>query len=154
MAAAPSGGTSEIAALMAKKQRLDMELWQTEKQIYDLETTYLEETNESIGNVLKGWDLDKPGGGHSGGNRGMKKRAPRESERMFSRSSTTYEKSIENTLLVYTADQAAAAPPEEAYQPEPRSHHKQSSQRSHKRKSHKRKCDSSEDEAEDSEGYV
>ena len=51
--------TSEIQRLMTKKQRLgknfltaqmcdpsmaDMELWQTEKQICDLETTYLEET--------------------------------------------------------------------------------------------------------------
>jgi chromatin modification-related protein EAF6 len=38
-----------------RKKELRKELVQIEKQIYDLETTYLEETKE-FGNIFTGWD--------------------------------------------------------------------------------------------------
>ena len=38
-----------------KKKELRTELSNIEKQIYELETTYLDETKE-IGNIFTGWD--------------------------------------------------------------------------------------------------
>mmetsp|Transcript_86753 Transcript_86753/g.169749 ORF Transcript_86753/g.169749 Transcript_86753/m.169749 type:complete len:109 (+) Transcript_86753:87-413(+) len=43
------------ALLQKRKKELRQELSQIEKQIYDLETTYLEETKE-FGNIFTGWD--------------------------------------------------------------------------------------------------
>lgn len=44
-----------MADLLKKKKELRKELLQIEKQIYDLETTYLEETRD-FGNIFIGWD--------------------------------------------------------------------------------------------------
>ena len=46
----------KILEILEKKQNLEIDLKTIEKQIYDLETKYLEET-QSTGNILKGWDL-------------------------------------------------------------------------------------------------
>ena len=47
--------SSTLAALQQRKERLDEELKQVEKQVYDLETTYLNESSQ-YGNVLKGFE--------------------------------------------------------------------------------------------------
>ncbi|GAQ84925.1 hypothetical protein KFL_002130020 [Klebsormidium nitens] len=56
-ARAPGAGTgqSTLTLLMQKKEKLEDELRGVEKQVYDLETTYLD-TSSSTGNVLKGFD--------------------------------------------------------------------------------------------------
>ena len=47
--------SSTLAALQQRKDRLDEELKQVEKQVYDLETTYLNDSSQ-YGNVLKGFE--------------------------------------------------------------------------------------------------
>jgi hypothetical protein len=47
-------GLPPMAAIQKRRTELRHELTQLEKQIYDLETTYLEETKE-IGNIFTGW---------------------------------------------------------------------------------------------------
>ena len=47
--------SSTRAVLQQRKERLDEELKQVEKQVYDLETTYLNESSQ-YGNVLKGFE--------------------------------------------------------------------------------------------------
>ena len=47
--------SSTLAALQQRKERLDEELKQVEKQVYDLETTYLNDSSQ-YGNVLKGFE--------------------------------------------------------------------------------------------------
>merc|ERR1711937_848483 len=84
---------SEIQRLLQKKRKLELDLWQTEKQIYDLETSYLEST-AAVGNVLKGWETMLGYRSSVSGANQNKKKGIRESERLFSRSSATYEKSI------------------------------------------------------------
>uniref|UniRef100_A0A0D6R792 Chromatin modification-related protein MEAF6 n=1 Tax=Araucaria cunninghamii TaxID=56994 RepID=A0A0D6R792_ARACU len=44
-----------LSALLAKRQKLQEELQIVEKQVYDLETSYLQESSQ-IGNVLKGFE--------------------------------------------------------------------------------------------------
>ena len=44
-----------MAAIQKRKVELRNELSQIEKQIYDLETSYLEETKD-IGNIFTGWE--------------------------------------------------------------------------------------------------
>lgn len=44
-----------LAALVAKREKLQEELRHVEKQVYDLETTYLHESSQ-VGNVLKGFE--------------------------------------------------------------------------------------------------
>lgn len=45
----------EMAAIQKRRKELRKELNQIEKQIYDLETSYLEETKD-IGNIFTGWN--------------------------------------------------------------------------------------------------
>eukprot|EP00658_Telonema_sp_P-2_P012030 TRINITY_DN14588_c0_g1_i6.p1 TRINITY_DN14588_c0_g1~~TRINITY_DN14588_c0_g1_i6.p1 ORF type:complete len:171 (+),score=53.18 TRINITY_DN14588_c0_g1_i6:130-642(+) len=86
---------SEANRLLQKKRKLELDLWQTEKQIYDLETSYLE-TTATVGNVLKGWEAMLGYRSSATGANQNKKKGIRESERLFSRSSATYEKSIDD----------------------------------------------------------
>eukprot|EP00271_Cylindrocystis_brebissonii_P001830 TRINITY_DN1212_c0_g8_i1.p1 TRINITY_DN1212_c0_g8~~TRINITY_DN1212_c0_g8_i1.p1 ORF type:complete len:233 (+),score=92.66 TRINITY_DN1212_c0_g8_i1:287-985(+) len=52
---APSGGTTTLGSLLAKRDKAEADLKTVEKQIYDLETTYLNESSQ-VGNVLRGFD--------------------------------------------------------------------------------------------------
>jgi chromatin modification-related protein EAF6 len=47
--------SNSLEALMAKRAQLDEDLRGTEKQLYEQEEQYLEETNH-YGNVVRGWD--------------------------------------------------------------------------------------------------
>jgi chromatin modification-related protein EAF6 len=48
--------SATLSALQQRKERLDEELKQTEKQVYDLETHYLNESSQH-GNVFKGFSM-------------------------------------------------------------------------------------------------
>jgi chaperonin cofactor prefoldin len=45
----------QVKELEDKQSLIEKELRQLEKQIYDLETTYFDETCNT-GNIIKGWD--------------------------------------------------------------------------------------------------
>ena len=79
---------AELQKLQERKAALEEELAKTEKQIYDLEGEYLQETLKD-GNILRGWDsyLGTSGGGSSGAIRRINRF--READRMFSMSSVT-----------------------------------------------------------------
>eukprot|EP01031_Cornospumella_fuschlensis_P028890 gene28890-34864_t len=75
--------TSNLASLQKKRKELKGELVQIEKQIYDLETTYLEETRD-FGNIFTGWDMYG-----ADGQKTKSKKAIQNDERHFSLSSIT-----------------------------------------------------------------
>ncbi|PKU68256.1 hypothetical protein MA16_Dca021084 [Dendrobium catenatum] len=52
---AASNPSAMLAALLSKRDKLQEELRSIEKQVYDLETSYLQESNQ-CGNVLKGFE--------------------------------------------------------------------------------------------------
>jgi len=70
------------SAIQKKKKELKAELSTIEKQIYDLETTYLEETKE-FGNIFTGWEY------YLSSNKVKIKKAILNEERYFSLSSVT-----------------------------------------------------------------
>jgi hypothetical protein len=74
----------DILSLLKDEQQLKEELKKLEKQIYGLETSYLESTSSS-GNLVRGWGdlLSRP----SSSNRKKRKVAPE--DRIFSLSSST-----------------------------------------------------------------
>ena len=82
----------ELEDLLQRKALVEDLLVNTEAQIYELEGAYLEETAAS-GNVIKGFD-GYLGGVSGGGRPSSLHRKPRfkESDRLFSRSSATYER--------------------------------------------------------------
>ena len=47
--------STTLNAIQQRKERLDEELKQVEKQVYDLETTYLNDSSQH-GNVIKGFE--------------------------------------------------------------------------------------------------
>mmetsp|Transcript_45845 Transcript_45845/g.115453 ORF Transcript_45845/g.115453 Transcript_45845/m.115453 type:complete len:94 (+) Transcript_45845:234-515(+) len=51
----PQPPSTKVAELQQKKASLEKNLSNLEKQIYALETSYLEETDH-LGNLLRGWD--------------------------------------------------------------------------------------------------
>eukprot|EP01039_Chlorochromonas_danica_P001647 gene1647-1799_t len=71
-----------ILALQKKKKELKNELGQIERQIYDLETSYLEETKE-FGNIFSGWD------GYLSSDKTKVKKQIQNEDRHFSLSSVT-----------------------------------------------------------------
>lgn len=75
----------ELADLLRRKREIDKQLVQLEVQIYNYEGSYLEDT-QSHGNIIRGLD------GYVS-NRSERKRGPiKESDRIFSRSSATYQR--------------------------------------------------------------
>jgi chromatin modification-related protein EAF6 len=93
-----TGPLSEIRALERGKRELEEKLARIERQIYDMETSYLEDT-WSQGNVSRGWDNilrkgSRQQDGNITGGRGSSAHSARlrkmqDSDRIFSRSSVT-----------------------------------------------------------------
>ncbi|VFR02069.1 unnamed protein product [Cuscuta campestris] len=52
---APSNPSAVLAALLSKRSKLHEELKNIEKQVYDMETSYLQDPSQ-CGNVLKGFE--------------------------------------------------------------------------------------------------
>lgn len=73
-------------AILEKKQLLEEDLRRVEKQIYELEGEYLQETVKD-GNILRGWDSYLGKGASSGAIRRINRF--READRLFSGSSVT-----------------------------------------------------------------
>ena len=83
----------ELLDLVQKKHELELNLISLEKQIYKFEESYLDET-QAFGNVIKGWDNYltsnlKSGSSSQKSDRKVKKW--KDSDRLFSKSSVTYE---------------------------------------------------------------
>ena len=83
----------ELLDLVQKKHELELNLISLEKQIYKFEESYLDET-QAFGNVIKGWDNYltsnlKTGTTSQKSDRKVKKW--KDSDRLFSKSSVTYE---------------------------------------------------------------
>ncbi|OCH92861.1 NuA4-domain-containing protein [Obba rivulosa] len=81
----------ELMQALTKKRGVDKQLAQLEVQIYNLEGSYLTDTNaHSGGNIIHGFDgyLKNPSGGR-------RKYEVSEADRIFSTSSMTYKKSLE-----------------------------------------------------------
>jgi chromatin modification-related protein EAF6 len=76
----------QFSELQEKKFAIEEQLAGIEKQLYDLEGTYLEETLE-MGNILRGWDGYLGTHNSSGAIRRINRF--RESDRIFSASSVT-----------------------------------------------------------------
>ena len=77
----------ELTDLLRRKREIDKQLLQLELQIYNYEGSYLEDTL-SHGNIIRGLD------GYLS-NRSERKRGPiKESDRIFSRSSATYQRAV------------------------------------------------------------
>eukprot|EP00898_Chlorokybus_atmophyticus_P003853 jgi/Chlat1/4469/Chrsp29S08889 len=54
-AAAPVVGSPALAQLLQRKEKLEDELWAIERQIYEMESSYLQDSSQT-GNVFKGYD--------------------------------------------------------------------------------------------------
>eukprot|EP00300_Choanocystis_sp_HF-7_P001601 c11286_g1_i1.p1 GENE.c11286_g1_i1~~c11286_g1_i1.p1 ORF type:complete len:134 (+),score=22.16 c11286_g1_i1:59-460(+) len=94
--ARPKTTNQQLSILEKRKREIDEELEKMERQIYDLEGAYLEET-QHVGNVLRGWESflsSKPP------LKPQKKPKIKDSDRLFSLSSVT--------SPAYTAAQAAS----------------------------------------------
>lgn len=88
---------AEIEMALAKKRALDTELLNVERQIYALETSYLENT-AALGDLIRGWgDFTTPTspGGPGGSTMTKKKKKIHDSERIFSSSSVSAQKNPE-----------------------------------------------------------
>ena len=83
----------ELMELVQRKHDLELNLISLEKQIYKFEESYLDET-QAFGNVIKGWDsyLTSNLKNSSSSQKGDKKvKKWKDSDRLFSKSSVTYE---------------------------------------------------------------
>lgn len=96
----PTEGPSlaaEIELALARKKALDTELLNLERQIYALETSYLENTAQ-LGDLIRGWgDFTSPTspGGPGGSTQTKKKKKIHDQERIFSSSSMSAQKNPE-----------------------------------------------------------
>lgn len=91
---------------LARKRQVDHELTDLESQIYLYEGSYLNNTALSGGNVIRGFDSYlKANATATSGMRLPAPPAPSADDRMFSTSSTTYQRS-----LALKVNEAAAAP--------------------------------------------
>ncbi|EAL64801.1 hypothetical protein DDB_G0285275 [Dictyostelium discoideum AX4] len=87
----------EIEELMSEKKNIENKLATLEKQIYALEGRYLEDTHH-VGNVIRGFDSYISGSG------ALKKLRWKESDRLFSTSSSTYLNSINDRNEIVEQD--------------------------------------------------
>ncbi|KAM9978147.1 hypothetical protein ACTFIY_011908 [Dictyostelium cf. discoideum] len=87
----------EIEELMSEKKNIENKLATLEKQIYALEGRYLEDTHH-VGNVVRGFDSYISGSG------ALKKLRWKESDRLFSTSSSTYLNSINDRNEIVEQD--------------------------------------------------
>lgn len=78
-----NGFKSPFAELLEKKDALETQLNSLEKQIYALETSYLESSTQ-LGDLIRGWDAASP--------KEKKKRKITDIDRIFSMSSSTSRK--------------------------------------------------------------
>ena len=98
--ARPTEGPSiaaEIELALARKKALDTELLNLERQIYALETSYLENTAQ-LGDLIRGWgDFTNPTspGGPGGSTQTKRKKKIHDQERIFSSSSVSAQKNPE-----------------------------------------------------------
>ena len=98
--ARPSEGSTiaaEIELALSRKKALDAELLNLERQIYALETSYLENTAQ-LGDLIRGWgDFSAPTspGGPGGSTVTKKKKKIHDHERIFSSSSVSAMKNPE-----------------------------------------------------------
>eukprot|EP00995_Heteronema_vittatum_P009902 NODE_5286_length_518_cov_214.089552_g3916_i0.p1 GENE.NODE_5286_length_518_cov_214.089552_g3916_i0~~NODE_5286_length_518_cov_214.089552_g3916_i0.p1 ORF type:complete len:133 (+),score=32.49 NODE_5286_length_518_cov_214.089552_g3916_i0:106-504(+) len=87
-----------LTELKDKKRALAEELNHLERQIYNLEGSYLEETmNNNYGNVLKGWDgylQARVRAQTSASGQKRQKTTVKEADRLFSLSSHTYKQAV------------------------------------------------------------
>ncbi|MCO5577134.1 hypothetical protein L7F22_030957 [Adiantum nelumboides] len=81
-----SNPQATLASLIAKREKLQEELRQVEKQVYELETTYLQDSSQ-VGNVLKGFEGFLSSTKGAGNLKRPKKFQPE--DRLFSLSSVT-----------------------------------------------------------------
>eukprot|EP01099_Mayorella_cantabrigiensis_P002752 TRINITY_DN2217_c0_g1_i1.p1 TRINITY_DN2217_c0_g1~~TRINITY_DN2217_c0_g1_i1.p1 ORF type:complete len:114 (-),score=37.17 TRINITY_DN2217_c0_g1_i1:110-415(-) len=83
--------SDELKTLYEKKSQIEENLKNLEKQIYALETNYLEDT-QHVGNLLRGWDgyLSSRGSGALT----QKRKQFKDSDRLFSLSSATSSKNV------------------------------------------------------------
>ncbi|KAJ3300212.1 chromatin modification- protein eaf6 [Borealophlyctis nickersoniae] len=79
----------ELASLISRKKLVDKTLAQLEQKIYAFEGSYLEDTQQ-YGNIIRGFD------GYLTSSRADKKKSKlNESDRLFSMSSATYQRSLD-----------------------------------------------------------
>lgn len=95
---------SNLRTTLEKKRRLDADLADLEDRIYKAEGAYLEETSSS-GNIVRGFDGWVKGvalgaGGRGGGDDRRRGRI-RDDDRVFSRSSVSWMKVRQVSLMVY-----------------------------------------------------
>ena len=76
--------TPEMEELMKKRAQIEKNLDVLERQIYALETSYLEDTNH-VGNLVRGWE----GYLTRGRNSNNQKKRIKDSDRLFSLSSVS-----------------------------------------------------------------
>eukprot|EP01095_Lingulamoeba_sp_RSL-Kostka_P012476 TRINITY_DN496_c0_g1_i1.p1 TRINITY_DN496_c0_g1~~TRINITY_DN496_c0_g1_i1.p1 ORF type:complete len:148 (+),score=49.04 TRINITY_DN496_c0_g1_i1:145-588(+) len=86
--------TKEMSKLLDQKEEIENELVNLEKQIYNLETSYLEET-QKVGSILKGWDSYVTNSRST-----VTKKKFRETDRLFTLSSVTALDNINKGLIL------------------------------------------------------
>ncbi|KAG6854119.1 hypothetical protein C0991_010283 [Blastosporella zonata] len=103
---------NELKKAIPKKRQADKQLATVEVQIYNLEATYLTETAaHSGGNIIQGFD-----GYLKNQTTGRKKYEINEQDRLFSKSSLTFQRSLD---LLGEGDESTATNDEYSKQPNP-----------------------------------